>query len=677
MAQLTWRNVDAPNFSGVAAGYKAFSDLISNAGKTASDAIGTYDDTTRMDAANPGIQAYFQAAAQGNPNAAKEALAQHSAAFGNLRPDQLAGVLGAGGKMTSTSLGNQGDYFKNMVGQRNDLDQQSAVEAANRIGKMIGVNSDLPRILGQDASYKGLSATAQQMTQNILAGNGWQKPYSPGAQGSGSSGVPSLGSGSPAAAAIGGAVGTANFSGLDPKQASRLQAVKFSPLHDEAISSASGGDASKAAWLKAAVTIENRGKPAPDDNAISPAKAAGAFQFMSATGKQYGLQDEDRKDFTKSAGAAGKFYDDLHKMYKGNQLAMLAHYNGGGAAGAAVMAGKEPSAQETRDYVNMGRALGIGGDSTAANPTDAWRSKLDTPGELGAASGAAKVDMAMAKSMRNLSGLQNIMGKAGDLTNDADVAAAVVTKYPTVPHATMLGEINRISKEHKISAAQAGEILLNKGMTAHKGSGAFGIRYAKDWLMGDTFLDTGYAPNEDVITSLAKAIKTPQAQQKVAENDDLARADASLTAAQEKFTAENDVLKQLRIRAVDNPELAGSVLAAEGRAAAAMKKWQNLIRLQNGTKGYKQEFPENDGNMPPAVREALGLPPGTNQPVNTGEGNYGAGPAALAGIASVMLGRSVNGKVTPTKQPVTTPDRPQTDPRDNWKNLSAYFGSAR
>lgn len=158
----------------------------------------------------------------------------------------------------------------------------------------------------------------------------------------------------------GGSNVSVDASGLDPRQAARLERVRFTPQHESAIAAASGGDASKAAWLRAAVTIENRGNDTPNDKAVSPVGAKGAFQFMEATGKQYGLMPDERGDFAKSALAAGKFYDDLSKMYGGNQRAMLAHYNGGGAAGRAVMNGREPPAQETRDYLKMGAALGVG-----------------------------------------------------------------------------------------------------------------------------------------------------------------------------------------------------------------------------------------------------------------------------------------------------------------------------
>lgn len=147
---------------------------------------------------------------------------------------------------------------------------------------------------------------------------------------------------------------------LDPRDSARLSRVQISPQQDAAIVQAAGGDEQKAAWMRAVLRIENRGKTAPDDNAVSPAGAVGSFQFMPATGRQYGLSEEDRRDFGKSAVAASRFYDDLHRLYDGNLLAMMAHYNGGGKAGQAVMRGEQPPAQETRDYVKFAQALGIG-----------------------------------------------------------------------------------------------------------------------------------------------------------------------------------------------------------------------------------------------------------------------------------------------------------------------------
>lgn len=156
---------------------------------------------------------------------------------------------------------------------------------------------------------------------------------------------------------------SANFealksAGVDDKNIARLMRTKTTPDQDSALVAAAAGDAQKEAFLRTVLTIENRGNETISNNAKSPAGALGAFQFIASTGKQYGLMtDDDRMDFGKSSAAAGKYYDDLNKRYGGNIMAMIAEYNGGTKAAEAVMAGKEPAAKETQDYLRMAKGL--------------------------------------------------------------------------------------------------------------------------------------------------------------------------------------------------------------------------------------------------------------------------------------------------------------------------------
>lgn len=153
--------------------------------------------------------------------------------------------------------------------------------------------------------------------------------------------------------------------GVSPDDQRRLAGVKFTPEQDAALARVSSGDTQKQAFLRTVLTIENRGFGAVRSDAVSPAGSMGPFQFIGATGKQYGLQsDADRKDFGKSAAAASKYYDDLNKRYGGNLAAMIAEYNGGTRAAQAVMDGKEPPQKETREYVAMARHL-LGGETAA------------------------------------------------------------------------------------------------------------------------------------------------------------------------------------------------------------------------------------------------------------------------------------------------------------------------
>jgi len=84
-----------------------------------------------------------------------------------------------------------------------------------------------------------------------------------------------------------------------------------------------------------------------NDSAISPKGAKGRFQFMPETAKAYGV---DTSDKVSSAHGAAQYLADLQNQY-GSFKAALAHYNGGTKAAKEVLAGKEPAAEETRNYL--------------------------------------------------------------------------------------------------------------------------------------------------------------------------------------------------------------------------------------------------------------------------------------------------------------------------------------
>lgn len=156
-----------------------------------------------------------------------------------------------------------------------------------------------------------------------------------------------------------------NYSGADVSQANidRLNAVQITPEQAASIKSASGGDPEKEAFLTNVLKVENRGNKniRMNNNTTSWAGAKGAFQVMPATARGLGMtvndQQDDRTDFNKSAQGAGKLYDELHERTGGNKAAMYAGYNGGTKAMNAVLAGKQPGAKETRDYVGMANHL--------------------------------------------------------------------------------------------------------------------------------------------------------------------------------------------------------------------------------------------------------------------------------------------------------------------------------
>lgn len=72
MAQITWRNVDAPNFSGVGDSIRSFSGLLSNAANGLSDSLGNFQTAARQEAGNAVMQNALQ---YQNPEDYRNALA--------------------------------------------------------------------------------------------------------------------------------------------------------------------------------------------------------------------------------------------------------------------------------------------------------------------------------------------------------------------------------------------------------------------------------------------------------------------------------------------------------------------------------------------------------------------------------------------------------------------------
>lgn len=110
---------------------------------------------------------------------------------------------------------------------------------------------------------------------------------------------------------------------------------------------------------------------------FSPAGAEGPFQFMPATGQQYGLKDRsDRMDTSKSAEAAAHYLSDLLTQFGGDMKKTIAAYNWG--PGRVSKLGLNYAPKETRDY--LGRVMpGLPDFYDATNRSDLFLPELNQP----------------------------------------------------------------------------------------------------------------------------------------------------------------------------------------------------------------------------------------------------------------------------------------------------------
>lgn len=114
----------------------------------------------------------------------------------------------------------------------------------------------------------------------------------------------------------------------------------------------------KAMGLPASVAVVPIVESAYQTQAVSPKGAAGAWQLMPATAKAYGLNKEQRFEFTTSTDAALRLLRDLHQQF-GNWELAFASYNAGSQRVSKALE-KNPSAKtiddlslpmETKTYV--------------------------------------------------------------------------------------------------------------------------------------------------------------------------------------------------------------------------------------------------------------------------------------------------------------------------------------
>lgn len=114
--------------------------------------------------------------------------------------------------------------------------------------------------------------------------------------------------------------------------------------------------------LNSVMQTESRG----NINAVSPKGAQGAFQFMPATAKAYGV---NTNDLASSAEGAAKMYADLLKAHNGDLDKALASYNWG--QGNVSRKGIENAPKETRDYIAKVKT-GMGGEQMENKQVERW-----------------------------------------------------------------------------------------------------------------------------------------------------------------------------------------------------------------------------------------------------------------------------------------------------------------
>lgn len=98
--------------------------------------------------------------------------------------------------------------------------------------------------------------------------------------------------------------------------------------------------------------LKNAGERS-NSNQVSPAGARGVMQFMPENLRKYGVTDAS--DPVQIIDAAGRYLRDTMRQYGGHVDAVIADYNGGPRQAREVLAGRQPKAKETQDYLRRVR----------------------------------------------------------------------------------------------------------------------------------------------------------------------------------------------------------------------------------------------------------------------------------------------------------------------------------
>lgn len=168
-------------------------------------------------------------------------------------------------------------------------------------------------------------------------------------------------------------VNVANPSAVPQGVKRSLEQFKLTDEQNNKLIAAAGGNTWLYMALRTALVAENLSFGRVRDDRESNKRAVGPFQFIPPTAESFTSSvdgrrytHEDMRNFDYALDAAKQYFGELYKRFDGNMLAALANYNGGEAASRAVLAGREPPAQETRNYLRVAQAMGASGDGLMA-----------------------------------------------------------------------------------------------------------------------------------------------------------------------------------------------------------------------------------------------------------------------------------------------------------------------
>lgn len=167
--------------------------------------------------------------------------------------------------------------------------------------------------------------------------------------------------------------------------------------------------------------LKNAGERS-NSNQVSPTGARGVMQFMPENLRKYGVADAT--DPVQMIDAAGRYLRDTMRQYGGDIDAMIADYNGGPRQAREVLAGRQPRAKETRDYLARVREY-LGRDTWASRgPADEGTPFQRFPAEQARAAANIEQEIGVVEAER--ADLLASFGQAADLGEVSAVRAELL-----------------------------------------------------------------------------------------------------------------------------------------------------------------------------------------------------------------------------------------------------------